>query len=153
MLPESATSGKRRPIPPVPAGERLATGALSPRHRMPTDLRLTPEPAQPTGGTSNGASRPGADHPITARPARRSPLRKGIERRILRLFLQQIPYACFDDQKPPQIQKDGQVGVVDDFSPQFGAPGVWIGSGRYMLINGGKIRSSWRETRRETTRT
>lgn len=78
------------------------------------------------------------------------------------MLLQQIPYACFDDQKPPQIQKDsqgrficndGQVGVVEDFSPQFGAPGVWIGSGRYMLINGGKIRSSWRETRRETTRT
>jgi len=66
-------------------------------------------------------------------------------------LLQQIPYACFDDQKPPQIQKDsqgrficndGRVGVVEDLSPQFGAPGVWIGLGRYMLINGGKIRSS-----------
>jgi len=66
-------------------------------------------------------------------------------------LLQQIPYACFDDQKPPPIQKDsqgrficndGRVGVVEDLSPQFGAPGVWIGLGRYMLINGGKIRSS-----------
>ena len=86
--PESATSGKRRPIPPVPVAQRLATGILSPRHRMPTDLRLARSPRKPTGGASNGASRPGADHPIyiTARPARRSPLRKGIERRILRLL-------------------------------------------------------------------
>ena len=61
------------------------------------------------------------------------------------MLLQQIPYACFDDQKPPRIQKDsqgrffcndGQTGVVEDFNGQFGGPKVWIDSGRYTLING-----------------
>jgi hypothetical protein len=47
------------------------------------DLRLCPEPPQTHGGTSNGASRPGADR----RPARATrPLRKGIERLILCLL-------------------------------------------------------------------
>ena len=61
------------------------------------------------------------------------------------MLLQQIPYACFDDQNPPQIQKDsqgrffcndGQTGVVENFNAQFGGPKVWIDSGRYTLING-----------------
>ncbi|MGH8480268.1 MAG: multicopper oxidase family protein [Gammaproteobacteria bacterium] len=59
------------------------------------------------------------------------------------MLLQQIPYACFDDQG--KIEKDsqghwtcndGQVGEVKDFNQQFGGPPVWQGSGRYTLING-----------------
>jgi FtsP/CotA-like multicopper oxidase with cupredoxin domain len=58
------------------------------------------------------------------------------------MLLQQIAYACFDEQG--QIQKDaeghwvcnpGQVGEVKDFDQQFSRT-AWVESGRHTLING-----------------
>ena len=65
-------------------------------------------------------------------------------------LLQQIPYACFDedgkiktlyDTTPedginPWICEEGDVGVVENFAAQVGSPTAWGASGRYTLING-----------------
>jgi len=77
------------PFPPVPAARHLATGALAPRHRMP--CADSPRALQThRRHLKTAASRPAR----TARPARRSPLRKGIERPILRLLRAVHRRAC-----------------------------------------------------------
>jgi hypothetical protein len=63
MFPESATSGKRRPIPPYPADRPLATGVLSPRHWLPAS-DAPQSSRKPTGAP---ALPPGADRSIIAR--------------------------------------------------------------------------------------
>ncbi len=59
------------------------------------------------------------------------------------MLFQQIPYACFDAQGNIEtdpatgrwICKDGQVGIVENFSKQFSSS-AWKNSGRYTSING-----------------
>lgn len=65
----------------------------------------------------------------------------GVEEEIK--LLQQIPYACFDQQGKIKtdpnglwICEDGDVGIVENFDLQVGDPNAWKLSGRYTLING-----------------
>jgi len=58
------------------------------------------------------------------------------------MLLQQIPYACFNDDGTIETEggrwvcKEGQRGVVEDFGKQLNGGPIWGNSGRYTLING-----------------